>query len=175
MQKTTGPHEMTTRDSVNHPYDEVVSHLSDAFAALDACGLGDVLAKGGVGTVLLAHRLGHELVEGDKGADARNPTTGLMYEYKVSITDQFNFHFGGRPKPDAVDGFEHKVRRHFSNIEGAYCGLRKGANFTRIAWCPSVSLVEDLLVYFEKSKSTQLVKNYRIDNFLGLEGATEII
>jgi len=166
---------MTIRDRVNHPYDEVVSHLSEAFAALDACGLGDVLAKGGVGTVLLAHRLGHELVEGDKGADARNPTTGLMYEYKVSITDQFNFHFGGRPKPDAVDGFEHKVRRHFSNIEGAYCGLRKGANFTRIAWCPSVSLVEDLLIYFEKSKSSQLVKNYRIDNFLGLDGATEII
>ncbi len=157
-----------------HPYDNVVDHLTAAFAALDACGLGDVLSKGGVGSVLLAHRLGHKLVPGDKGADAEHPTTGSKYEYKVSTTNQFNFNFGGRPNDDDADGYEQKVWRHFADIEGAYCGLRVGASFTRIVYCPAAPLVADLLAYFENSTSRTLVKNHSVESFLGLTGATEI-
>ena len=53
------------------------------------------LSKGGVGELALAAYLDHSLVSGDKGADAKD-SDGLLYEYKVSITNQFNFNFGPR-------------------------------------------------------------------------------
>lgn len=76
-----------------HKYDTIVAHLAAAFREIRRLGLADVLPKGGVGAILLAHRLGHELVPGDKGADAQD-SMGKKYEYNVSITNQFNFHFG---------------------------------------------------------------------------------
>ena len=63
-----------------HKYDTIVEHLAAAFLEIRRLGLADVLPKGGVGTILLAHRLGHELVPGDKGADAQD-TMGKKYEY----------------------------------------------------------------------------------------------
>lgn len=155
----------------NHPYDQVVSHLQAALAELDRIGVGDVLAKGGVGSVLLAHHLGHSLVPGDKGADAQD-AAGCMFEYKVSITNQFNFNFGGVTNCNMASNL---VQKHFAGLTGAYCGLRKGGLFVAIAYCPSAPLVADICSYLSVSRARSLVKNYSLDSFLALPGASRIL
>ena len=153
-----------------HPYDDIVAHLNDAFTAISAAGLADVLPKGGVGAILLAHKLGHTLVPGDKGADAEDATQN-RYEYKVSITNQFNFHFGARK---AGENPSDVVKRHFQNVKGAYCALRDAGNFTKIIFCPSASLVAHLCGHFARTTGGQLNKNFRIEAFASLENANEI-
>jgi hypothetical protein len=153
-----------------HKYDKIVKHLADALDAVAQAGLDDVLPKGGVGTILLAHRLDHELVPGDKGADAQD-SSGKKYEYKVSITNQFNFHFGARkasPTPAQT------VKKHFAGLDGAYCARRDGGKFTRIVFCPVDSLVEDLCTHFGSTTGGQLNKNFRLESFAALKGAKDI-
>ncbi len=135
-----------------HKYDKIASALATVFEELRAAGLDDVLAKGGVGTLLLAHRLG-------------------QFEYKVSITNQFNFNFG--PRPQNGDPGE-VVHRHFEGIAGAYCAVRQGAGFSKIAFCEVPPLVEDLVRHFNVTAGGQLTKNYSIEAFLALRGAREV-
>lgn len=153
-----------------HAYEGVVKALRRVFDELKACGLDDILSKGGVGSILLAHQLGHRLVPGDKGADGADEA-GKMFEYKVSTTNQFNFNFGGRPRDGDVNEV---VRAHFRTIAGAYCGLRDGPEFVRIVYCPTPSLVEDLGAYFLRSKSNTMVKNFSIDAFAALHDAIDV-
>lgn len=154
---------------MKHPYDTIVAHLKFAFEEIRTSGLSDVLPKGGVGAVLLAHHLGHVLVPGDKGADAQDPA-GSRYEYKVSITNQFNFHFGARR---SLEPPEAAVMRHFRGVEGAFCALREAERFTRIVYCPSSGLVESLCNHFKATTGGQLNKNFRIESFAALPGAIE--
>ena len=153
-----------------HKYDSIVGHLSAAFAEVRLAGLADVLPKGGVGAILLAHHLGHELVPGDKGADAID-LDGLRYEYKVSITNQFNFHFGARREKERPSV---TVARHFEGVAGAFCAIRTAEDFLRIAYCPAKALVANLCAHFEATDGGQLNKNFRIEAFLELDGAKVI-
>ena len=151
---------------MSHPYDNIVGHLKAAFEEMEKLGIRDAVAKGGVGEILLAHYLGHQIADSDKGYDGI--AEGKLYEYKVSTTDQFNFHFGTR---EVKDEPETKVRRHFQNIEGAYCAKRLGHSFSEIVFIPSGSLVNALVVHFKSSKGSQLNKNYRLESLKKLDGA----
>jgi hypothetical protein len=154
-----------------HKYDHIVALFAQAFNEIRKAGLADVLPKGGVGSILLAHHLQHELVPGDKGADAKD-ASGQKFEYKVSITDQFNFHFGAR---NAYADPTEPVRTHFAKITGAYSALRVAEKFTRIVYCPSASLVDDLCKHFQNTAGGQLNKNFRLDSFAALPNAKVIL
>ncbi|WP_437954414.1 hypothetical protein WME76_22735 [Sorangium sp. So ce119] len=153
-----------------HKYDNIVQLLAAAFTAIREIGLREVLAKGGVGEILLAHKLGHEIIPTDKGADGID-ASGVRYEYKVSATNQLNFHFGTRETRDPP---AQKVRRHFAALAGAYCAVREGERFTRIVYCPSAPLVTYLVAHFASTTGTQLNKNFSIQRFAELTGATEV-
>lgn len=153
-----------------HPYDKIVEHLRAAFSEMQAANLRDAVAKGGVGEILLAHHLGQTLHNSDKGSDGVG-ADGKRYEYKVSITDQYNFHFGTRSTSDTP---EMKVRRHFSGVEGAYCARREGANFIEIVYVPSAALVSDLVAHFAGTEGAQINKNYRLQSLLCLPGAARL-
>jgi hypothetical protein len=160
----------SAEESMPHNYDTIVAHLAAAFQEIRRLGLADVLPKGGVGAILLAHCLGHELVPGDKGADAQD-AMGKKYEYKVSITNQFNFHFGARKAKESPSDV---VRRHFQDIEGAYCALREGEIFKQIVYCPAAALVDNLCDHFAATNGGQLNKNFRLESFANLPGAVYI-
>jgi|GEM_PF-2440238 len=153
-----------------HKYDNIVCHLASAFAAMRQVGLADVVAKGGVGEILLAHNRGHELIASDKGADGISPA-GERFEYKVSITDQFNFHFGTRETSEPP---KEKVRKHFKGLKGALCAKREGEVIKRIVFVPTDSLVPYLIDHFNNTKGKQLNKNFRLAGLLALKGAQEL-
>ncbi len=137
-------------------YKKAVDMLEEVFSILPP----DIdLSKGGVGELPLAAYLDHSLVSGDKGADAED-SSGLRYEYKVSITNQFNFNFGARK-----EGFEKVIEKHFNGIAGAYCANRKGMIVTEVAYVPSDILVPALIKHFNKVTGKLLVKNYRMESF----------
>ena len=117
------------------------------------------LSKGGVGELALAAHLDHSLLSGDKGADAQD-SNGFLYEYKVSITNQFNFNFGPRK-----EGFEKIIEKHFEGVAGAYCANRKGMKITEVFYVPSEILVPALISHFNKVSGKQLTKNYRMESF----------
>jgi hypothetical protein len=145
-------------------YNKVVALLDKVFTELPE---GINLAKGGIGELALAHHLGHELIKGDKGADAIDKE-GNKFEYKISTTDQFNFHFGARvDNPGAV------VVKHFDGIAGAYCARRVGMGITEVEFVPSYILVPALKEHFIRTKGGQLNKNYKLKSFIALkEGGT---
>jgi hypothetical protein len=120
------------------------------------------LSKGGVGELALAAYLGHSLVDGDKGADAQD-CEGNLYEYKVSITNQFNFNFGARK-----EGFQEVIKKHFKGLAGAYCAERVGMQIVDIAYVPTEILVPALISHFESTSGRLLVKNFRMKSFSSL-------
>jgi len=143
-------------------YNRLVELLEQVFKEMPE---GVDLAKGGVGELALAHHLGHSLVKGDKGADGRDEG-GDLYEYKISTTDQFNFHFGARN-----DNFANTVTKHFENLVGAYCAKREGMEITEVEFVPSEILVPALIEHFEKTKGGQLNKNFRLNSFKALNNS----
>lgn len=140
-------------------YKTIVGLLDQVFKELPE---GIDLAKGGVGEIALAHHLGHELIAGDKGADAE--FEGKKYEYKISTTDQFNFHFGARTEAPGS-----QVLKHFEGIEGAYCAKRDGMTITEVVYVPSHLLVPALILHFNGTVGGQLNKNYRLKSFKALK------
>jgi len=135
-------------------YEETVDALRKVFEVLPE---GVSLSKGGVGELALAYHLNHTLVKGDKGADGVD-SEGKLYEYKVSETNTFNFHFGAR-KPDV----EEIVFKHFENIEGAYCAERVGMDIVDIVYVPSEVLVPDLIDALTRTSGGQLIKSYSMN------------
>lgn len=141
-----------------HPYDELVDHLIKAVAALKAQGLGESLAKGRVGEILLAHHLGHLLKPGDKGADGL-ALDGKKYEYKVSTlgSDQYNFNFGHADR----DGDRGKlVDEHFEGYEGAFCALASEGRLVKVVYCPARSLMKHLKDHLEGVVGKTFQKNF---------------
>jgi hypothetical protein len=137
-------------------YTKIIKLLTDVFEELP---VGVDLSKGGVGELALAHHLGHEIIKGDKGPDARGKN-GDKFEYKISTTDQFNFHFGPRKgDPSGV------VTKHFDGIAGAYCAKRDGMIITEVEFVPSHLLVPVLILHFKGTIGSQLNKNYRLNSF----------
>ena len=124
---------------------------------------GVSLAKGGVGEIALAHHLGHTVVKGDKGADGMDED-GNKFEYKISTTDQFNFHFGARK-----EGYEEVIFDHFENIEGAYCAKRVGMKITDVVYVPSYLLVPALILHFKGTVGGQLNKCFGIKTYKALK------
>ena len=155
---------------MSHKYDEIVKHLTAAFAEMRRIGLADVVAKGGVGEILLAHNRGHELIASDKGADGKDSSDN-RFEYKVSITDQFNFHFGTREEKEPP---EEKVKKHFDGLKGALCAKREGEKIKRIVFVPTESLVPYLTDHFSDTEGKQLNKNFRFDGLLAMKDAIEL-
>jgi len=137
---------------------------------MERIGLRDVLAKDGVGEILLARNRNHKLAATDTGADGVDES-GARYEYKVSVTDQFNFHFGTREEHDSP---ETKVRRHFEQLAGAICAKRSGATFERIVFIPSETLVPFLIDHFNGTTGKQLNKNFRFAGLLALKDSKEL-
>lgn len=91
--------------------------------------LGAVMTthESGLNAIILANHLGHTLVSGDEGADARDGT-GLFYEYKVSVSDQFAFHCGTRETKRKTPILVAHLVAHFQSVEGAQ--LNKVFNMT---------------------------------------------
>ena len=160
-------------------YDASVSALKNWFTALETEGVSDIASKGGVNEILLANALGHELVAGDKGADGRD-SDEKVHEYKVSITNQYNFEFGFRPdkfvKGKRSKKVEKMVKGHFRNISTAICAERKkgSAELTRVVQCDSKVVVKDLLEHFDKYGPKRILKNYSLDNFAKLPGSVDL-
>ena len=130
------------------------------------------LTKGGSGDLALAHHLGHELVDGDKGADASSEDK--LFEYKVSTTNTFNFHFGTRKKmvpskaqldAGAAATWQDTILNKFSNVAGAYCANRVGMKITEVAYCPCDILVPVLIQHFERTTGQQLNKSFSMNTF----------
>lgn len=154
-----------------HKYEEIVHRIHDLFDAIDAAKLRDAVAKGGIGEILLAYRLRHQLAPSDKGCDGIAPYSGKRYEYKVSITDQFNFHFGARR--GYVTNLA-KVGKHFSGIDGVFIAQREGARITKVAFVRTVDLVPMLNAYFKTHKGTQLNMKLDFAGFKNIPGAQEL-
>jgi len=140
-------------------YDEVVEALHKVFEVIPE---GVELSKGGLGELALAHHLGHTLVEGDKGADAMD-ADGLLYEYKVSTTDQYNFSAGGRSGDWEKD--KETIEKHFYDIEGTWIASREGMHITDCTYVSSEVLVPVLVEHFEKTNGRILNKNFRMKAF----------
>ena len=131
--------------------EEVIELLERVFSLLPD---GVDLSKGGVGEIALAHHLGHTLVSGDKGADGIDES-GTQYEYKISTTNQFNFHFGAR-----TSKYGASVSKHFDDIAGAFCAIREGMTIVEVAYVPSELLVPALIEHFSSTSGRQLNKNF---------------
>ena len=143
-------------------YRTIIKLLEEVFDKLPE---GVDLSKGGVGEIALAHHLGHEIIKGDKGADAVDKD-GNRFEYKISTTDQFNFHFGARKSDTRA-----VVTKHFDGISGAYCAKRVGMKIIEVEFVPSHILVPALILHFNSTVGGQLNKNYRLKSFLALNNS----
>lgn len=155
---------------MTHKYDNIVENFRNIFDEMSNLKLLDVLAKGGVGEILLAHHLKHELVVNDKGADGVD-IDGNKYEYKVSITDQFNFHFGTRISKSGETPCD-KVKKHFAELEGTYCALRSGTIIKKLIFIPVADIVIDLCDHFSKTHGQQLNKNFNFAKLTSLPNST---
>ena len=144
---------------MTNSYAEIVSALAKAMEHLPP----EVdFSKGGMGELALAADLGHTLVPGDKGADAVD-AEGLLYEYKISTTDQFNFNFNARR--DTWEESQEIVKKHFVDIEGAWVAHRDGMKIINKAYIPTSILLPYLLEHFSKTKGKMMNKNFRMKAF----------
>ena len=167
-------------------YENTARAFESVFDGLRADNLPDVLSKGGVGSVLLANALSHTITDedgrySDKGADGFSQDNE-KFEYKVSKQEnpQFNFNFGGRSaESDGPNGrrcayTEVTIREHFDGIVGAICAERFEHRITRAVYCPTPNLVNHLITHFRNHSPTTLVKNFRTDSILAIDGAVDI-
>jgi hypothetical protein len=152
-----------------HKYDAIIENFAKIFDEMAKLELSDVLSKGGVGEILLAHHLNHELVPSDKGADGLDDDQN-KYEYKVSVTDQFNFHFGTRNSKSDESPCE-KVKKHFVDLKGSFCALRKGAKIEKLIFLPVEDLVNELCDHFSKTDGQQLNKNFTFEKLKTVSNA----
>lgn len=129
----------------------------------------DRFDKGGLGALLLAQCLNHKLAVSDKGFDGID-SASTSYEYKCSITDQFNFHFGARKDHDCNDA---TIDKHFAGLAGAICARREFDRITKAVFVPSASLVAHLKAHFKCTDGGQVNKNFSMKQFQALTGAED--
>ncbi|MGR5382208.1 hypothetical protein [Vibrio harveyi] len=154
-------------------YEELVNHLSNALKCAKELGLGNGLAKGKIGEIMLANYLGHKLELGDKGADGVD-NNGFRFEYKVSHDNQFNFNFGhARPEGE----IEQLVDKHFEGLSGAYCGLMHEGKLMKIVFCPIEGITSFLKDHLRKVKGKTFQKRFDpIEEFMNkVDGAEWIL
>ena len=155
---------------MSHPYDAAVKAIQSAYATqLKPIGFDDwVTAKGGIRALIIAQHLGHTLVPGDKGADGIDAQK-RTYEYKVSGTNQFAFHFGSRKSADADN--DAMIEKHFKGHHGAVCARIVDCKIVEYVFVPVRSIVADLKKHFRTCKGKQLNKVYSIERLKALDGA----
>jgi len=156
---------------MSHKYDRLAHAIEAVLTELPPTGLAPAaLQKGGLGAVLLARHLGHELCNCDKGADARGPN-GDQYEYKTSFVNRFTFNFGG---PRIGPSIRHRLQRTHGSITGVYCAAIGPGGISRIAYCPTTAVLDDLQVRCEKSKANTLTAVYTFEAFLRLPTSVDL-
>lgn len=149
-------------------YSKVIEKLAEVHVELEKIGERDLFSKGGIGEIILANHLKHNLWESDKGPDAFDQK-GRKFEYKVTTSDMFMFHFGTRSKKMTVD---EQVWHRFEGVAGTYCGARVGTVIHRLFYIPTEYVVPTLIKYFKKRKiSGQMQKAFTCNSLqkLGYE------
>ena len=116
-----------------------------------------IFSKGEFNHILLAAKLGHSLPTDRRGPDAID-SRGNGVEYKITVGDNFNFHFGSRKSPKENKSL---IERKCEAISGAYCAVRTYSDFDEIFFIPSKKLQTMLLDSLLKSTGKQLIKNFK--------------
>tara|TARA_B100001758_G_C18148460_1_gene472739 strand:- start:126 stop:716 length:591 start_codon:yes stop_codon:yes gene_type:complete len=138
-------------------YSECIGHLQNAFdAAKTIPELGPQLfGKGAHNHFLVAELLGHNVMTHGRGGDAYD--SDGQYEYKISMSDNFNFHFGARKSHEENESL---IRNKLSQLKGAYCITRERARITEIFYMDSEFLIDYLIIHFRNTDGLQLIKNF---------------
>ena len=128
--------------SSNRTYPIVVRLILGAMRISRDLGVDQGLfAKGGHNHVFLAQREGHQLAAAGGGADASDDADN-NYEYKITITKDWNFNLGARKtSPENRRLIENKCR----GLSAAYLVQRRYAELVRIIMIPSEDLERLLL------------------------------
>jgi hypothetical protein len=126
----------------------IVAHAEASNLKLDM----GLFAKGAHNHLFLAHRERHEIpVGGHQGHDARDSAGG--YEYKISATDIFNFHFGARKSSQQNQKL---IEAKCNDIVAAYCASRSYAQLKSVYRIPSADLLRLLLAKEKTTKGGQM-------------------
>ncbi len=133
-------------------YPELSESLIRAFGEAEKLGVeAGLFSKGAHNHIFLAHREGHRLAKMGGGPDASD--TNGKYEYKITITKDWNFHFGTRKTRD-----ENKklIKKKCDGITAAYLVTRRYAELIRIIRIPAKDLQRLLLDKEESTVAKQL-------------------
>jgi len=139
-------------------YSELAREIKNSIVLAKRVGLDErIFSKGEFNHILLAAKLGHSLPKDRRGPDAIN-NRGIGVEYKITVGDNFNFHFGSRKSPRENKSL---IEKKCSGIAGAFCAVRAYSSFDEIFYIPSRKLETLLLDSLLKSTGKQLIKNFK--------------
>ena len=144
--------------AMNGRYRDCIMHLQDAYKSAKLIPeLGPQLfGKGAHNHFLVADLLDHSVMSHGRGGDAYDADG--QYEYKISMSDNFNFHFGAR-KSDEEN--ELLIRKKIGDLKGAYCITRKRGKITEMFYMESNFLIDFLIIHFRNTDGRQLIKNFK--------------
>lgn len=150
--------EIVSRGAIRNSYSRLADKLVEILELCKSVGLSEkIFSKGEHNHILLADRLGHNLSFQRHGPDAYDSEKN-GYEYKITVGDNFNFHFGARKTKEENEALIVKKCR---DISGAFCAVRKYEEFTKIFYIPSKELEKILLETLLSSTGKQLIKNFK--------------
>ena len=133
--------------SLNSTYPEVVTGLIRAMQCAKELEIDQGLfSKGAHNHIFLALREGHRLSEAGGGPDASDRNG--KYEYKITITKDWNFHFGARKTRSENRKL---IKKKCDTIAAAYLCTRRYGGLIRIIKIPAKDLQRLL---FDKEDAT---------------------
>jgi hypothetical protein len=145
-----------------HPYGPAADHFLDVYREAALIGLGaKTFSKGGQSEIVLANALGHTISAGGAGADAIDQSGGC-HEYKVSVTNQFNFHLGARKSAVLNRSL---IERKVNHLAGVWVARRQGMAIVDHAHCSGAEMGRYLSDHFARTVGGQLNKNFSMDEF----------
>jgi hypothetical protein len=148
----------------DHQYAAASDCFREVYRQAEAVGLrSSTFSKGGQGEVVLAHKLGHTLsgVGAGAGADAVDQEGG-RHEYKISVTNQFNFHLGARKETSLNTSL---IQRKFAELNGVWVAVRQGMEIVDYAHCSGRAMADYLTAHFSRTTGGQLNKNFSLAEF----------
>ena len=149
---------VVAKASRTNTYPKIAEDLKKSLRICNELGIDTKLfSKGGHNHLFLAQKLGHILPEDGRGPDAFD-SEGGGYEYKITMGDNFNFHFGAR-KTQSEN--EELVKNKCRSMVGAYCVKRNYEKLEKVFYIPSNELEKILLDSFSQSTGKQLLKNFK--------------
>ena len=153
-------------------YSELSREIKNSIILAKRVGLDErIFSKGEFNHILLAAKLGHSLPKDRRGPDAIN-NQGIGVEYKITVGDNFNFHFGSRK---SLGENMSLIQKKCSGIAGAYCAVRTYYRFDEIFYIPSRKLETMLLDSLLKSTGKQLIKNFKPSQLKKLDFTYNIV